>query len=114
MSTNSDLTITLISVKSFTCKQSKHSTVPDLPLRGAILAPSGSGKAVILANLIMKIYRGCFERTYIFSPRVNVDQTWEAVEKYQADLMKVRETDDEILDHDHHTVESLEKYIDTV
>ena len=113
MSKHNDLTISPISVKSFTCMQSKHSTVPGLPLRGVILAPSGSGKTVLLANLILKIYRGCFERIYIFSPSVNVDQTWEAVKKYQADVMHVKETDDEILYHDHYTVEALEKIIET-
>jgi ABC-type transporter Mla maintaining outer membrane lipid asymmetry ATPase subunit MlaF len=90
----SELTIAPISVKEFTCKQSKHTNVvPHLPLRGVILAPSGSGKTVLLANLILKVYRGCFERIYIFSPSVNVDQTWEAVKNYQKYVMKVRETD---------------------
>jgi len=107
MPQKSDLTIEPISVKSFICKQSKHPTVPALPLRGVILAPSGSGKTVLLANLILKIYKGCFERIYIFSPSVNVDQTWEAVKKYQADVMHVKETDDEVLYHDHYTVEAL-------
>ena len=109
MAKKSELKIEPISLKSFTCKQSKHSTVPGLPLRGVILAPSGSGKTVLLANLILKIYRGCFERIYIFSPSVNVDQTWEAVKKYQADVMHVKETDDEVLYHEHYTVEALEK-----
>ena len=97
MHKTNELKITPISVKSFTCKQSKHGTVPNLPLRGVLLAPSGAGKTVLLANLILKIYRGCFERIYVFSPSVNVDQTWEAVKTYQRDVMKVRERDDETL-----------------
>ena len=113
MPKKSDLHIEPISVKSFTCKQSKHSTVPGLPLRGVILAPSGSGKTVLLANLILKIYRGCFERICILSPSVNVDQTWEAVKTYQTDVMKVKETDDETLDFDHYNTEDLEKIIET-
>jgi hypothetical protein len=113
MSNHSDLKITPISVKSFTCKQSKHSTVPSLPLRGVILAPSGSGKTVLLANLILKVYRGCFERIYVFSPSVNVDQTWEAVKNYQLGVMKVKDSEDEVLYHDYYSVEALEKIIDT-
>jgi hypothetical protein len=77
-----------------------------------ILALSGSGKPVLLANLILKVYRGCFERIYVFSPSVNVDQTWEAVNKYQEDVMKVRETDDEQLNFDNYNSEDLENIID--
>jgi hypothetical protein len=113
MSKTNDLKITPRSVKSFTCEQSKHGTVPGLPLRGVILAPSGSGKTVLLANLILEVYRGCFERIYIFSPSVNVDQTWEAVNKYQTDVMKVKETDEETLYYDHYSTEDLEKIIET-
>ena len=97
MSKHDELKITPISVKSCTCKQSKHSSVPSLPLPGVSSAPSGSGKTVLLANLTLKIYRGCFEIIYVFSPPANVDQTWEAVKKYQADVMKVRESDTEKL-----------------
>ncbi len=93
MTKNDDLNITPISVKDFTCKQSKHPVMPKLPLRGVILAPSGSGKTVLLSSLILKMYRGCFERVYLFSPSVNIDQTWEAVKKYQEDVMKVKKTD---------------------
>ncbi len=113
MSKSNDLTITLISLKDFTCKQSKHAVMPKLPLRGVILAPSGSGKTVLLSNLILKMYRGCFERIYVFSPPVNVDQTWEAVKKYQEDVMKVKENDAEKLYFDHYNPEELEHIIDT-
>ena len=113
MPNHNDLKITPISVKTFTCKQSKHGTVPSLPLRGVLLAPSGAGKTVLLANLILKVYRGCFERIYVFSPSVNVDQTWEAVKTYQRDVMKVRERDDETLYFDHYNTEDLEKIIET-
>jgi hypothetical protein len=55
-----------IKVTEYTCKQSKHSVVPKLPLRGILLAPSGSGKTVLLSNMMLNIYRGCFERIYIY------------------------------------------------
>jgi hypothetical protein len=113
MSKSNDLTITPISLKDFTCKQSKHAVMPKLPLRGVILAPSGSGKTVLLSNLILKMYRGCFERIYVFSPSVNVDQTWEAVKKYQEDVMKVKESDADKLYFDHYNPEELEHIIET-
>ena len=113
MTKHDDLIITPISVKDFTCKQSKHPVMPKLPLRGVILAPSESGKTVLLSNLILKMWRGCVERVYVFSPSVNVDQTWEAVKKYQEDVMKVKESDAEKLYFDHYNPEELEHIIDT-
>jgi hypothetical protein len=113
MSRTNDLKITSISVKTFTCEQSKHGGVPNLPLGGVILAPSGSGKTALLANLSLKVYRGCFERIYVFSPSVNVDQTWEAVHKYQAVVMKVRGSDTEKLYYERYNTEDFENVIET-
>ena len=38
--------------------------------------------------MILDIYRGCFERVYIFSPSIHVDQTWEPVKQYLNSLIK--------------------------
>jgi ABC-type transporter Mla maintaining outer membrane lipid asymmetry ATPase subunit MlaF len=56
--------------------------VPKLPCRSILVGPSGSGKSVLLTNLILDIYRGCFSRIYIFSPSIDVDSTWLPVKKY--------------------------------
>jgi hypothetical protein len=82
-----------IKLKEYTCKQSEHDIVPKLPLRGILLAPSGSGKTVLLSNLILNVYRDCFERIYIFSPSVDVDTAWQAVKDYQEKVMKVKDTE---------------------
>jgi hypothetical protein len=72
-----------IKVTNFEVKQSKYAPhVPALPMRAMLCAPSGSGKTVLLANMCLDIYRGCFNRIYVFSPSVNIDQTWEEVKKY--------------------------------
>ena len=55
-----------IKLQEYTCKQSNHDIVPTLPLRGVLLAPSGSGKPVLLRNLILNVHRGCYERIYKF------------------------------------------------
>jgi hypothetical protein len=102
-----------IKLQEYTCKQSKHDIVPKLPLRGILLAPSGSGKTVLLSNLILNVYRDCFERIYIFSPSVNVDMTWQAVKDYQEKIMKVKETEKEKLYFDHYNIEDLQNIIDT-
>jgi hypothetical protein len=73
-----------------------------------LLAPSGSGKTVLLSNLILNIYRGCFERIYIFSPSIDLDSTWLPVKKYQTDTMKVVEKDKEKLYFNSYDPEDLE------
>ena len=72
-----------IQTKEYETKQSKYNVVSKLPLRSIVLGPSGSGKSILLQNMILDIYRDCFSRIYIFSPSINVDyQTWEPVKKY--------------------------------
>ena len=53
-------TTTLIKHKEFLSKQSAYDHVPKLPMRAMILSPSGGGKTVLLQNMILDIYRGCF------------------------------------------------------
>ena len=97
-----EIRIKPIRLQEYTCKQSKHDIVPKLPLRGILIAPSGSGKTVLLSNLILNVYRDCYERLYIFSPSVHVDQTWQAVNDDQEKIMKVKETPTEQLKFDNY------------
>ena len=53
--------------KKFESKQSKYEHVGKLPMRAVVLGPSGSGKTILLQNMILDIYRGCFERIYIYN-----------------------------------------------
>ena len=48
-----------IKVKQFESKQSKYEQVGKLPLREIILGPSGSGKGILLQNLILDVYKNC-------------------------------------------------------
>ena len=74
----------------YTCKQSKYGDlVPSLPMRGMILAPSFSGKTVLMSNMILDIYRGCFSRIFIFSPTKNLDSVWKPVKDYISKEIKV-------------------------
>ena len=77
-----------IQLKEYTCKQSKYNVVPKLPMRSMLIGPSGSGKTVLLTNMILDLYRGKFERIYIFSPSINVDKTWDPVKDYIRDYIK--------------------------
>ena len=73
----------------YTSKQPKDPVVPKLPMTGILLGPSMSGKTVALISMILEQYRGCFERIYIFSPSINVDDGWRPVKKYIEEIMKV-------------------------
>ena len=112
-SNHNSLEIRPIGLTDYTCKQSPHSHVPKVPLRMILLAPSGAGKTVLLSNLILNIYRGCFERIYVFSPSIDVDMTWKSVKKYQEDTMKVIESDKEKLYFDSYDPDDLEHIIST-
>ena len=68
-----------IKIKEYTVKQSKYQVVGQLPIRSIILGPSGSGKTVLLQNMILNIYRDCFNRIYVFSPPIVVDSSWYVV-----------------------------------
>ena len=101
-----------IDVKEYTSKQSKYDVVGKLPLRDIILGPSGAGKGVLLSNMILEIYRGCFDRIYIFSPSIDVDKTWIPVKEYIEKSQKV-DLKKEKLFFDSYDAEALENIVST-
>ena len=74
--------ITPIKLTEFQTKQSKYKMVGKLPTRSLLVGPSGSGKGILLSNMILDIYRDCFQRVFIFSPSIHVDHTWLPVKDY--------------------------------
>ena len=93
-------------------KQSKHEVVPKLPMRAMIVGPSGSGKSTLLVSMILDIYRGSFERIFIWSPSVNLDSIWLPVKKHIKEGLKV-DNDKEPCWWDEFNVEDLERVIET-
>ena len=81
-------TIKPIDITKYECKQSHYASCPELPMRAMLCGPSGSGKSVVLQNMILDVFRGCFSRVYIFSPSIDIDQTWDPVKKYIKDEIK--------------------------
>ena len=65
------------------CKQSNYACCPELPMRAMLCGPSGCGKSVVLQNMILDVFRGCFSRVYIFSPSIDIDPPWDPVNKYK-------------------------------
>ena len=99
-----------IRVKTFESKQSKYEQASKLPLREIILGPSGSGKGILLQNLILDVYKNCFERIYIWSPSIDIDQTWRPVKQYIEKELKVN-TEKEKCYFNEYAPEDLEKVI---
>ena len=99
-----------IKVKQYDIKQSKYEQVGSIPVRTILLGASGSGKGILLQNMIMDIYDKCFERVYIFSPSINVDTTWKPVKEYIKERIKGKE-DELPFYYDHYDEESLTQII---
>ena len=55
-----------IKLKEYTSKQSKYHQRAKLPTRSIVLGPSGTGKTILLQNMILDIYAGCFDKIYSF------------------------------------------------
>ena len=68
--------------KNYHIKQSKYEIVPKLPFKSLIYSPSGGGKTVLITNLIENVYRDCFERIYVVSPSINIDDAWKSTKRY--------------------------------
>ena len=56
--------------------------VPLVPCTGIFLGPSKSGKTLVLICFILEQYKGVFERIYVFSSSVNIDDGWIPVKQY--------------------------------
>ena len=66
----------------YSSRQPEHDHLPSCPMRGLFVGPSGSGKTVALVDLLVRLYRGCFQRIYVFSPIVDLDSAWLPVKRY--------------------------------
>ena len=76
-----------INVMQYEFKQSPYKQADKLPFRSIIVSASQGGKGILIQNLVLKIYRGCFERIYIVSPTAHIDKAYKEVIKYiQKDL----------------------------
>jgi len=101
-----------IKLKEYSSKQSKYEHVPKLPMRSIVLGPSGAGKSVLLSNMILDVYRGCFNRIYIFSPSIDIDHTWNPVKEYiEKDMKVLHSKEDPIYFSEYHS-EDLERIIE--
>lgn len=78
-------------------------------MRAMICAPSGGGKTVLLQNMILNIYKNCFNRICIFSPSVDIDHTWRPVKEYIE--KEIKPSEKEKIYFDTYQPEELQKII---
>ena len=101
-----------IDIPEYKYKNSKYDMMPSLPFRGILVASSTGGKTVLIQNLILNIYKGSFERIFIFSPSVHVDDTWNSVKKHISENMNV-DTEKEKTYFEEYNAEALNQIIKT-
>ena len=101
-----------IKLKEYEVRQSKYNVVGKLPMRSVLLGQSGSEKTILLQNMILDIYKGLWERVYIFSPSIHVDHSWEHVKTLLNKTIQVSD-DEPPLFYDNYDPESLAEIIET-
>ena len=67
---------------------------PSIPTNFCLVSPSGGGKTVVLQNLLLKFYKGMFQRIWFFSPSIKLDPQYTPIRKY---LEKMSDQDKEPL-----------------
>ena len=80
-------------------------------MRSMSVGPGGSGKTVLLTDMILDIYTGYFSIIYIWSPNIEVDKTWKAIKYYIRDHIKPN--DREQIYFDSYDPSELEQVINT-
>ena len=101
-----------INVRQYEFKQSDFEMADKLPFRSIVVSASQGGKGILIQNLVLKVYRGCFERIYIVSPTAHIDEAYREVIKYIEKDLKVDNKKEQFL-FDEYDAPSLEKIIDT-
>ena len=79
--------VKLFPTAEYTSKQPRDPIVPRVPCAGIFLGPSKSGKTVALISAILDQYmtsggESVFERIYIFSPSIEIDDAWKPVKDF--------------------------------
>ena len=99
-------------MRKFEFKQSKYEHLHGMaPIRCIVTGSSGSGKGILIANLITDIFAHKWERVYVFSKTAKTDHTWEAVDKFLRKNLKIKEN--EQLFFDDFDVNKLNEIIET-
>ena len=89
-----------------------HLGLPDPPFRFGFVGVSGSGKGVAMLDLLLRHYRGCFERIYLYSPSASIDKGWDPLRKYISEELGVDQTKEKTI-FDEFDSEALQEQVST-
>ena len=101
VSRKNPLTIQVAPHDEWTTKQPRKEfadVVPSTPCRIVLSSPSGSGKTVLLVDMLTRIYAGCFERIFVWSPSFWTDSIWSVVRDYSANVLGVDPSEETFFD----------------
>ena len=74
---------------TFQNRTANAANLPDLPLRFAFVGTSGSGKGFCVLDLLLRHYRGAFDRIYLYSRSASLDKGWDPLRKYVEEVQRV-------------------------
>ena len=95
---------TMVDIRPPHCLEFRHKQAPGnnpaiapLPSNQLLVAPANSGKTVLLNQMLLNknLYRGCFQRIYVFShsgpdgAKPALDRAWDDVQEYSAKVLHV-------------------------
>ena len=109
---NSPPKIEPINVRQYQFKQPTYDKADKLPFRSIICSSSQGGKGILIQNLVLKVYRNCFERIYIVSPTATIDEAYREIIKYVETELKIDNNKEQYL-FDEYNPEALQNIIDT-
>jgi ABC-type dipeptide/oligopeptide/nickel transport system ATPase component len=84
---------------TFENRRARLGALPDLNLRWAFVGTSGSGKGVAMLDLLLRHYRGVFDRIYLYSKSSTIDKNWDPLRRYvEKDLGVIQEEEKTFFD----------------
>ncbi len=97
--------------RTFENRKAKLGQLPDLNLRWAFVGTSGSGKGVAMLDLLLRHYRGVFDRVYLYSKSSTIDKNWDPLRKYVEKDLGVRQEEEQTF-FDEFDAQALQEQMD--
>ena len=89
-----------------------HLGLPDPPYRMGFIGTTGQGKGVAMVDLLLRHYRGCFDRIYLYSPSASIDKGWDPLRKYISEEMGIDQSKEKTI-FDEFDSEALQEQVST-